>query len=58
MELTKFLTNDNKKEEIETKNVKLNNEIKWLREKLRELEMRQGMNKDNREKQLTFIKKL
>ena len=58
MEITKLLKDDNKKEFYENKSKKLSSEIKFLREKVLDLEQRKQKNKQNYDKQGIFIGKM
>ena len=52
------MKNDNKKEFYENKSKKLSAEIKFLREKVDDLEQKKQKNKHNYEKQGLFIDKM
>lgn len=58
MDITKALKNDSRKSQFDNKISLLNSEVKWLREKVKEMEEKKSINDHNREQQLLFIRKL
>ena len=58
MGIIKLLKNDAKKDENDRKTAVLTAEVKWMREKVKEMEEKINISQHNREQQLQFVRKL